>query len=88
MALLRPGGLGRIAVAAPSGPPEVMPVNYVLDGEAVVFRSDLGTKLTLLRGGAVRPMAAGPHRQWVRLEPTAISGRRIQLDEGPGSAGT
>jgi uncharacterized protein len=125
LALLRPGGVGRIAVAAPPGPPEVMPVNYILDGEAVVFRSDLGTKLTLLRGGAatfevdavdleqgtgwsvvlkgrvyepshwetdhlrVQPMAKGPHRQWIRLEPTSITGRRIQHDdEGPGPHGT
>jgi nitroimidazol reductase NimA-like FMN-containing flavoprotein (pyridoxamine 5'-phosphate oxidase superfamily) len=50
--LLRRGGVGRIVVANPRGSPEVAPVNYVLDGEAVVFRSDLGTKLGLLRAGA------------------------------------
>ena len=43
--LVRSFSIGRIAVAVPDGPPLVVPVNYVLDGEVVVFRSDLGTKL-------------------------------------------
>ena len=51
LALLEHGGVGRIAVASPLGPPEVLPVNYLMDGEAVVFRSDPGTKLLLLRRG-------------------------------------
>lgn len=113
--MVRGGGVGRVAVAAPSGPPEVAPVNYVLDGDAIVFRTGLGTKLTLLRHSAatfevdavdpvegvawsvvfkgrayepshwetdflhVEPMADGPRRQWVRLVPESITGRRIDL---------
>ena len=41
--------IGRIAVALPGGPPLVVPVNYLLDGETVVFRTDPGTKLDMLR---------------------------------------
>jgi nitroimidazol reductase NimA-like FMN-containing flavoprotein (pyridoxamine 5'-phosphate oxidase superfamily) len=37
--------IGRIAVAPPDRSPYVVPVNYVLDLEMVVFRSDPGTKL-------------------------------------------
>jgi nitroimidazol reductase NimA-like FMN-containing flavoprotein (pyridoxamine 5'-phosphate oxidase superfamily) len=38
-----------LAVALPEEPPLVVPVNYVLDGEVVVFRSDVGHKLMVLR---------------------------------------
>lgn len=49
--LLRRGGVGRVAVSDGSLAPEVAPVNFLFDNGAVVFRSDLGTKLRLLRGG-------------------------------------
>lgn len=41
--------IGRIAVARHDQPPLVVPVNYVLDGDVIVFRSDRGTKLFALR---------------------------------------
>jgi uncharacterized protein len=41
--------VGRIAVALPGGPPLVVPVNYALDGDVVVFSSDPGSKLFALR---------------------------------------
>lgn len=44
LARLREHSVGRLAVVA-GGRPEIFPVNYVLDGEAVVFRTDEGTKL-------------------------------------------
>jgi len=37
--------IGRIAVALPGQSPFVVPVNYVLDVEMIVFRSDPGTKV-------------------------------------------
>lgn len=43
--LLASFSVGRIAVATPHASPFVVPVNYVLDGEAVVFRSDPGAKV-------------------------------------------
>lgn len=43
--LLRSHHLGRIAVIV-DGRPIIFPVNYTLDGEAVVFRTDTGTKLS------------------------------------------
>ena len=38
-----------MAVALPGGPPLVLPVNFALDGDVVVFRSDPGSKLDALR---------------------------------------
>jgi uncharacterized protein len=43
--------IGRLAVVAPGGSPMVFPVNYVLDGEAIVFRTAPGTKLDAGSGG-------------------------------------
>jgi uncharacterized protein len=43
--LLRAFTVGRVAVASASGSVVVVPVNYVVDGEVIVFRSDLGEKL-------------------------------------------
>jgi len=45
--------VGRLAVATLENGPLVVPVNFVLDGEVVVFRSDPGTKMRLLRGNPV-----------------------------------
>jgi nitroimidazol reductase NimA-like FMN-containing flavoprotein (pyridoxamine 5'-phosphate oxidase superfamily) len=52
LTLLRGAQVGRIAVPDPPGAPDVVPVNYVIDGEAVVFRSGLGTKFRLLSRAA------------------------------------
>jgi len=41
--------IGRVAVGRHEEPPLVVPVNYVLDGEVIVFRSDPGTKVLALR---------------------------------------
>ena len=51
--LLASQPVGRLAVASPDGPPLVVPVNYRLDGEAIVFRSDQGLKVRLLRQAPV-----------------------------------
>ena len=51
--LLSQHDVGRFAVALPDAPPLVVPVNYVLDGEAVVFRSDKGEKVDSLHGQQV-----------------------------------
>lgn len=37
--------IGRIGIVDYAGRPLVLPVNYVLDGDAVIFRTDEGTKL-------------------------------------------
>jgi len=37
-----PSRVGRIALAGPR--PSIFPVNYVIDGDSVVFRTDPGTK--------------------------------------------
>ncbi|WP_344588829.1 pyridoxamine 5'-phosphate oxidase family protein [Actinomadura vinacea] len=58
LALIRPGGVGRVAFDDGEGP-TVIPVNYTLDGEAVVFRTSLEGRLThslatAMTGAAVR----------------------------------
>ncbi len=43
--LLRADCIGRVAVIA-AGVPAVFPVNYAVDGEAIVFRTGAGSKLS------------------------------------------
>ena len=45
--------VGRLAVSVPGRAPLVVPVNFVLDGRVVVFRSDAGAKIDALRQGPV-----------------------------------
>ena len=45
LALLSEHSVGRLAVIGVDGLPFVVPVNYQLSGETVVFRTDFGTKL-------------------------------------------
>jgi nitroimidazol reductase NimA-like FMN-containing flavoprotein (pyridoxamine 5'-phosphate oxidase superfamily) len=42
-------GIGRFAVAIAGRAPLVVPVNYVLDGDVIVFRSNYGAKIAGLR---------------------------------------
>jgi nitroimidazol reductase NimA-like FMN-containing flavoprotein (pyridoxamine 5'-phosphate oxidase superfamily) len=44
--------VGRLGVVV-GGQPEIFPVNYALDGESVIFRSDPGTKLAAATQGPV-----------------------------------
>lgn len=50
MKLLAEHHVGRVAINDDGGP-LVFPVNYVFDQGSVVFRSDMGTKLTAAEGG-------------------------------------
>ena len=52
-ALLARNSLGRIAVVGDGDRPLIFPVNFALDGEAIVFRTDPGTKLRLATHGWV-----------------------------------
>jgi len=52
VALLGRSSLGRIAIII-GGRPLVFPVNFTLDGEAIVLRTDAGTKLYGARNGPV-----------------------------------
>lgn len=51
--LLAMFSVGRLAVATPEASPLVVPVNFVLDRDVVVFRSDAGEKIFQLRGNRV-----------------------------------
>jgi len=117
LALLGLHRVGRLAVAVADSSPLVVPVNYLLDGEVVVFRSGVGSKLQALRGTPVSfqldefdeahrsgwsvlvrgsayeathwesehlilpTWAPGDKGHWIRIVPTAISGRRIRLPD-------
>ncbi|MFA1542687.1 pyridoxamine 5'-phosphate oxidase family protein [Actinomadura monticuli] len=54
LALVRQVAVGRIAWAGEDGTVTVLPVNFVLDGEAPVFSTAPGAKLDAIRGG--RPL--------------------------------
>jgi nitroimidazol reductase NimA-like FMN-containing flavoprotein (pyridoxamine 5'-phosphate oxidase superfamily) len=45
--LLAATPVGRLGYAGPQGP-EILPVNYAVDGDSIVFRTDQGTKLHAL----------------------------------------
>lgn len=49
--LLAAQEIGRLAVLE-GGEPLILPVNYALDGEAIVFRTGPGSKLQASRGGS------------------------------------
>lgn len=107
--------VGRLAVAVPGSAPLVIPVNYVVDRQAIVFRSGAGEKVdslhhhpvsfeideidpfhhtgwsVLVKGRAyealhrevdhltIEPWAPGRKGRWIRLVPSSITGRRINL---------
>jgi uncharacterized protein len=49
--LVPPSGVGRAAICAPTGP-QIFPVNYVVDGESIVFRTSAYSALGTLAAGA------------------------------------
>ncbi len=51
LALLRTVAIGRVAWATPTGHAVVLPVNFVLDDDAVVFKTSHGGKLDIVREG-------------------------------------
>ena len=119
LGLLAGEEIGRIGIVD-GNQPLVLPLNYALDGETVVFRTDPGTKLRVAGRGPVAfevdwfdrehrtgwsvlvkgrleevgpydepalvarvhdlpvaPWAGGDKAHWMRLVPTAVTGRRI-----------
>jgi len=53
LVLLSERSVGRFAVGAPGSSPLVVPVNYMMDGDAVVFRTGPGQKFDALGGQPV-----------------------------------
>ncbi len=53
LALLRSRQVGRLAYVARAGIPDIVPVNYVMDGATVIFRSGHGPKLQAADRGDV-----------------------------------
>ena len=50
LSLLRAGTVGRLVTVDRYGSPDVFVVNYAMEGDNVVFRTDAGTKLRLADG--------------------------------------
>jgi len=63
-ALLATHMVGRLAVATLDGCPVVVPMNYVVSGNGIVFRTDDGTKLRAIGNGraSFEVDAVDPHR--------------------------
>ena len=79
--LLRWEPIVRLAVASPGCAPSVVPVNFVLDGETIVFRSDPGEKLTLL---ADQPVSLQADRfDWYRRIGWSVLVRGIAREIDP-----
>ena len=90
--LLATASVGRIAVAGPDGPPLVVPVNFVLEGSVIVFRTAPGAKLDALRRNrasfqvdSIDPL----HRTgWsVLLQGLAFEGSPPEVDPDPWESG-
>ena len=83
--------LGRLALADHRGP-VVLPVSYVADRDAPVFRTDPGTlgevtdpeDLERLRALPLYPWAPGDKARYLRVASVSVTGRRIRIpDELP-----
>lgn len=76
--------VGRLAVAAGQDAPLVVPVNFVVDGEDIVFRTSPGAKLQLLQDRPVSFQAdhvdRGHHSGWSVL--VTGSAREFPAAEG------
>jgi nitroimidazol reductase NimA-like FMN-containing flavoprotein (pyridoxamine 5'-phosphate oxidase superfamily) len=119
--LLKTQTMGRLAVADHGAyPPHIVPVNFVVDGDQVVFRSNFGRKFQLSvlaehsvsfeadeidreghmawsvvvqgraelltddeieaipQGSWLHPWAPGDRKEWVRVIPYTVTGRRLR----------
>jgi len=116
LVLLRWEVIGRLAVSVPGAAPTVVPINFALDRDGVVFRTGEGQKLEYLLDNPVsvqvdrfdwyrrtgwsilvqgvarecdpsvlddldlKPWAPGDMDHVIRIVPTAITGRRLELN--------
>ncbi|WP_067465410.1 pyridoxamine 5'-phosphate oxidase family protein [Actinomadura macra] len=79
--LIAPGGIGRVAYDDGEGP-TVVPVNYAVDGESVIFRTSVSGRLnrsllTAVTGGDVRAAFEVDH-----IEETSRQGWSVLLRGG------
>jgi nitroimidazol reductase NimA-like FMN-containing flavoprotein (pyridoxamine 5'-phosphate oxidase superfamily) len=78
--LLANDEIGRLAVVS-GGAPVVFPVNYVLDGEAIVFRTAPGTKLEAVGRSPVCFEIDAFDRSTRHGWSVVVSGRLEEVDE-------
>jgi nitroimidazol reductase NimA-like FMN-containing flavoprotein (pyridoxamine 5'-phosphate oxidase superfamily) len=78
--LLRSHHLGRLGVVF-GGSPLVLPVNYAMDGDRVVFRSNPGTKLHGALGGDVAFEIDDADNLYHSGWSVVVTGRAVAVDE-------
>lgn len=119
--LLQSQSMGRLAVADHGAyPPHIVPVNFIVEGDQVIFRSNFGLKFQLSvlaehsvsfeadlvdaeghmawsvvvqgraellnqeeidalpHGAWLHPWAPGERKEWVRIVPYTVTGRRVR----------
>ena len=79
MSLLADEEIGRIGIVD-GNQPLVLPVNYALDGEVVVFRTDPGTKLRVAGRGPVAFEVDGFDRERRTGWSVLVKGRLVEVD--------
>lgn len=77
---LRGVSVGRLAVVV-DGRPEIFPMNYVVDGTSVVFRTALGTKMDAAANGPVAFEADGFDQQLEEAWSVVIKGTAAEIND-------
>jgi nitroimidazol reductase NimA-like FMN-containing flavoprotein (pyridoxamine 5'-phosphate oxidase superfamily) len=80
-----PAKVGRVGTGGPS--PDILPVNYAVDGHSIVFRTSPGKKLSAIGRGErvvfevddlpLQPWDPAPKNDFVRITTHMVSGREI-----------
>jgi len=75
------GGVGRLALDDEHGTPRIFPINFVLVGDLVVFRTGEGTKLRAAQAGSVMTFECDTVDEQARVGcSVAITGRSEVID--------
>jgi len=78
--LLREAAIGRLAVVV-DGQPLIFPVNFALDDDSVVLRTDEGTKLHAARNGPVAFECDHVDRTYHTGWSVLLTGRAVEVRE-------
>ncbi|MFI0411730.1 pyridoxamine 5'-phosphate oxidase family protein [Actinomadura sp. 3N508] len=84
LALLRGVQVGRIAWAEDDGTVSVLPVNFILDGETLVFATAPGAKLDAVRSGRLLTFEADDFEPALRTAWSVLATGRPEIVTDPG----
>ncbi|MBD2892480.1 hypothetical protein amrb99_13900 [Actinomadura sp. RB99] len=87
LTLLRGAAVGRIAWAGDDGTASVLPVNFVMDGTAVVFATAPGAKMDAVQAGRPLTFEADDLEPALRTAWSVIVTRWEAIEEISGRAG-